>query len=305
MTYSLTMILKAIASNQVARFAPGLYVKLTGQTGRGDSATETATDIAEYFRQCVIDYLGTMGIPQGERASFLQDKVVLEYGPGDIPGVALLLVAHGARKVYCVDRFPLVSIASKNLGVIHQLAGTLGATERRRFDQCFKNPQAPEEGFNPERIEYLVRPNGLSGLQGEVDIVLSRAVLEHVNDLDATFDDMVMAMKPEAVAVHQVDLRSHGLHVSNPLDFLSPPNWLWQLMHSHKGVPNRWRADRYAAIMHRLGIKPTVFQSTEKYSATVVAAQRAKLAAPFRHLDDERLSWQGLWLVFRNERKHA
>ena len=305
MTYSLPMILKAIASNQIARFAPGLYVKLTGQTGRGDSATETAADIAQYFSQCVVDYLDTLGIPQNEKANFLQDKVVLEYGPGDIPGVALLLVAHGARKVYCVDRFPLVSIASKNLGVIHQLAGMLGATERRRFDQCFKNPQAPEEGFNPDHIEYLVRPNGLSGLQGEVDIVLSRAVLEHVNDLDATFDDMVRAMKPGALAVHQVDLRSHGLHVANPLDFLSPPNWLWQLMHSHKGVPNRWRADRYAAIMHRLGIQPIVYRPTEKYPATVVAAQRAKIAAPFRQLDDERLSWQGLWLVFRNERKHA
>jgi predicted TIM-barrel fold metal-dependent hydrolase len=58
MTYSLSMILKAIASNQIARFAPGLYVKLTGQTGRGDSATETEADIAQYFRQCLIDYLG-------------------------------------------------------------------------------------------------------------------------------------------------------------------------------------------------------------------------------------------------------
>lgn len=30
MTYSLPMILKAIASNQIARFAPGLYMKLKG-----------------------------------------------------------------------------------------------------------------------------------------------------------------------------------------------------------------------------------------------------------------------------------
>lgn len=305
MTYSIPTIVKAIASNQIARFAPGLYVKITGQTGRGDSATETAADIAQYFRQCVVDYLDTLSIPQGERASYLQDKVVLEYGPGDIPGVALLLVAYGARKVYCVDRFPLVSIASKNLGVIHQLAGMLGETERQRFNQCFKNPQALEEGFNSEYIEYLVRPNGLSGLQGKVDIVLSRAVLEHVNDLDATFDDMVRAMKPDALAVHQVDLRSHGLHVSNPLDFLSPPHWLWQLMHSHKGVPNRWRADRYSQILSRHGFHSDIFRPTDKYSAEVVSAQRKQLAAPFRHLDDEQLSWQGLWLVFRNKCNHA
>lgn len=299
MTYSLPMILKAIASNQIARFAPGLYVKLTGQTGRGDSATETAVDIAQYFRQCVTDYLDTLNIPQDGRAGFLQDKVVLEYGPGDIPGVALLLVAYGASKVYCVDRFPLVSIARKNLAVIHQLINSLSETERQRLNQCFKNPQAPEVGFNPQRIEYLVRPNGLSGLQGEVDIVISRAVLEHVNDLDATFYVMVQAMKPGALSVHQVDLRSHGLHVANPLDFLSPPNWLWQLMHSHKGVPNRWRADRYQHLIQRLGIVLITFMPTVRFEQSMVSSVRSALALPFHQISDEQLAWQGFWLAFR------
>lgn len=305
MTYSPSMILKAIASNQVARFSPSLYVKLTGQTGRGDSATETAADIAQYFLQCVIDYLDTLGIPPNGRADFLHDKVVLEYGPGDIPGVALLLVAYGARKVYCVDRFPLVSIASKNLDVIHQLANTLTEPERQRFDQCFNNTKAPEAGFNSKHIEYLVRPNGVSGLQGEVDIVLSRAVLEHVNDLDATFDDMVRAMRPGAVALHQVDLRSHGLHVTNPLDFLAPPNWLWQLMHSHKGVPNRWRANRYEQIIERLGVEPIAFKPTVFFNPNQIAAIRPILARHFQQITDEQLAWQGFWLAFRKSCNHA
>lgn len=305
MIYGCQSIFKAILSNQIARIAPSLYVKLTGQTGRGDSSTETAADIAQYFSQCVVDYLDTLSIPQGERASFLQDKVVLEYGPGDIPGVALLLVAYGARKVYCVDRFPLVSISSKNLDVIHQLANMLSEPERQRFDQCFKNPKAPEEGFNPERIEYLVRPNGMSGMQNEVDIVLSRAVLEHVNDLDATFEDMLQAMKPDAISVHQVDLRSHGLHMSNPLDFLSPPNWLWQLMHSHKGVPNRWRADRYEIIIQQLGVKLIIFKPTVQFERSSVSSIRPTLATPFRQVSDEQLAWQGFWLAFRKMNSHA
>lgn len=76
------MILKAIASNQIARFAPGLYIKLTGQTGRGDSSKETAADIAQYFSQCVMDYLDTLGIPQDQRANFLQDKVAIKLATG-------------------------------------------------------------------------------------------------------------------------------------------------------------------------------------------------------------------------------
>lgn len=34
--YSIPMIVKAIANNQLARFAPALYIRLTGQSGRGD-----------------------------------------------------------------------------------------------------------------------------------------------------------------------------------------------------------------------------------------------------------------------------
>jgi hypothetical protein len=304
MVYSLAMILKAIASNQVARFAPGLYVRLTGQTGRGDSATETSIEIAKYFRQCVSDYLDVLGIPQTGLADFLRNKVVLEYGPGDIPGVALLLVAFGARKVYCVDRFPLVSIAKKNLEVIRQLSILLSDAERMRFNRCFKNPDAPENGFNPDSIAYLLRPNGLSDLRNEADIVLSRAVLEHVNDLDATFTDMQQAMRDGALAVHQIDLRSHGLHVDNPLDFLTPPPWLWQLMHSHKGVPNRWRADRYEQIMHRLGVEMITFKPTVLFSEEQVSAIRSRLVSTFTRISDEQLSWQGFWLAFR-KKSHA
>jgi len=303
--YSIPMIVKAVASNQLARFAPALYIRLTGQTGRGDSASETTADIAEYFGQCVADYRDILGIPQSEFADFLRDKVVLEYGPGDIPGVALLLVALGARKVYCVDRFPLVKIASKNLHVIRQLSASLSEQERARFDQCFVNPNAPEEGFNPDRIEYLVRPNGLSGLQDEIDLVLSRAVLEHVNDLEATFLDMQRAMKEGALAVHQVDLRSHGLHVSNPLDFLAPPTWLWQLMHSHKGVPNRWRADRYEQIIRRLGVELIAFKPTTVFDQALVTTIRPDLATPFRQVGNEQLTWQGFWLAFRKVNSHA
>lgn len=297
--YTPIQTLKAIASNQIARFAPGLYVRLTGQTGRGDCASETSAAVAQYFRQCVMDYLDLLGIRQSEGAEFLRDKVILEYGPGDIPGVALLLVAFGARKVYCVDRFPLVRVADKNLQVIRQLAMALSDSERARFDECFADPAAPAEGFNPDRIEYLVRPNGLSGLRQEADLVLSRAVLEHVNDLEATFQDMENAMKVGAVAVHQIDLRSHGLHVANPLDFLVPPSWLWQLMHSHKGVPNRWRANRYETIVRRPGVECMVFRPMTLFSGEDVAAIRPQLPAEFRKVSDEQMAWQGFWMAFR------
>jgi hypothetical protein len=124
-------------------------------------------------------------------------------------------------------------------------------------------------------------------------------VLEHVNDLEATLTDMVTAMRPGALAIHLVDLRSHGLHRSNPLDFLEWPPALWDLMYSAKGVPNRWRVDKYRAIVERLPVDLLALEATRLASPEDVAAMRPRLAWPFRQVSDADLQWLGFWLVFR------
>jgi hypothetical protein len=70
---------------------------------------------------------------------------------------------------------------------------------------CFVDADDPAAGFSQDRIEYLVRPSGLAGLHEAVDFVYSRAVLEHVDSLEATFTDQVKAMRPGALAIHLVD----------------------------------------------------------------------------------------------------
>lgn len=299
MALDLPRIFKAFASNQLARFAPQAYVKLTRQTGRGDRDSETPEAIACYFEGCVDDYFRVLRIPPTGVGAFLRDKVILEYGPGDLPGVAMLLVAKGARKAYCVDRFPLVSIDEKSEAVIRRLAARLSGAEQQRFLACMANPDDPRQGFAVEHVEYLVRPNGLSEMNEAVDLVISRAVLEHVNDLEATFADMVGAMRPGSLSLHQVDLKSHGLHRINPLDFLEYPEWLWNLMYSHKGVPNRWRVDRYREILTKLPLDVLDLHPTALFNKEDVTNVTGRLAAPFRKVSRDDLAWQGFWLSCR------
>jgi SAM-dependent methyltransferase len=294
-------VLQAAASNQLARFAPGLYVRLTGQTGRGAAAEEAPADIAQYFRDCVDAYFEHLRIPRTGISDFLAGKTLMEYGPGDLPGVAALMVARGARKVYCIDRFPLINLTPKNARVLGDLVEGSHGVERDRLVACLANADDPAAGFAPDRIEYLVRPSGLSGLRNAIDLVFSRAVLEHVDDLDATFSDMTAALRPGALAIHQVDLRSHGLHMSNPLDFLAWSPRLWQLMYSEKGVPNRWRVDKFRSILMRLPVDVMELQPTKLASQEHVNAIRADLAPAFRGLSDEDLSCLGLWLVMRKQ----
>lgn len=296
MNFGVQRIVKASASNLLARFAPQAYVKLTRQTGRGDRNSETSKDIADYFRQCVDDYFSQLRIPPDQYTAFLEGKTILEYGPGDLPGVGMLLVAMGAHRVYCVDRFPLVNLDPKSLDVIKCLEANLAEEQRQRFLECFLDSNSPCNGFNPERIRYVVSRNGLSEMTNEVDLVISRAVLEHVNDLQATFADMACAMRPGAFALHLVDLKSHGLHRNNPLDFLEYPQWLWNLMYSHKGVPNRWRVNCYKDIMLHLPFKMLGLHPTAQYPMEQVDAIYNKLAQPFRKLPREELRWHGFWL---------
>lgn len=201
---------KALLSNQLARFAPSTYMRLTQETGRG-GAEQSAVETAAYFARCVEDYRGQLGLDEAQFGPFLKDKSVLEYGPGDIFGVALLMYARGAARVHCVDRFPLHRASVKNLDVYREIVQALDEPARSRANSAFNEFGKPESGFNSDAICYVVSRFGVSGAKRAYDLIISRAVLEHVNDLGRTFQDVANALKPNGTAVHQVDLKSHGL----------------------------------------------------------------------------------------------
>lgn len=289
--------LRAVATNQVARFAPGFYVRWRRETGRGEGGDETPESVADYFTRTFYEYFDVLGVARDDIEPFLSDTCVLEYGPGDVPAVAILMLAHGARRAICVDRFPLHTPSPKSIAVLNTLMAQLEGPRRAGAQAALKDPANVAAGFRDDRLCYMVRPNGLSGLRETADLVISRAVLEHVNDLTATFRDMQAALTDNGRAVHLVDLRSHGLHRGNDLDFLSWPVPLWSLMFSAKGAPNRWRIDRYRAAARNAGLRVMSLQVIERASPETVREARAHLARPFRTLSDDDLSCLQFWLL--------
>lgn len=289
------LIFKAVMTNQIARLAPGYYVKLTAQTGRG-SDEGLSTDIADYFLACVTDYAREWGMDETSFGRFIQGKDVLEYGPGDILGVALICHAFGANTVHCVDRFPLNKISRKNAEVYRAIIEKLPAEFQQRARAAFNDPGQPESGFNADAIQYAVSSDGLSGKTARYDVIISRAVLEHVDQLDATFRDIRQALRPDGVSLHKIDLKSHGLDRYRPFDFLSWPTWLYRMMYSHKGFPNRWRADKYLQAAGAAGLKIKNLRPVETLDLETVNAIRPHLAPEFRELEPSLLSWQSFWL---------
>ncbi|MFD0740492.1 methyltransferase domain-containing protein [Lysobacter koreensis] len=288
---------KAVATNQLARFAPKLYLNLSHETGRGEEDSSDASQNAEYFRRCFDDYRHRLGFDVAQFEAFLRGKAVLEYGPGDVLGVALLLYAHGADYVHCVDRFAREKATAKNIQTYKELLDGLEPAQRKRADGAFNDFGDPASGFNPNRVRYSVTRDGLIGEKNAYDVVMSRSVLEHVNCLDKTIGDMAATLRPDGIAIHKVDLKSHNLDRYLPFDFLTWPESIYQLMHSHKGRPNRWRVDKYKEVVGRSGLRFRTLVDTGRLEADKIERIRPKLAATFRDVPTDELSWLGFWMV--------
>lgn len=293
-------IFKAVLTNLVACSSPKTYVRITGETGRG-LGEETADDVVRYFIECFYAYFEKLNLGPDDIEGYLTGKSVLEYGPGDVPAVALLMIAHGAESAVCVDRFPLINLKPKNVKIMEGLLATLSFDKRKRVDECFSECGNYSSGILPHKMRYVVDANGLSGLENRIDFVYSRAVLEHVNDLGATFQDMKQAMKSDGLAIHLVDLKSHGLHRENQLDFLVWPAWLWHIMFSCKGVPNRWRVDQYRRLLLEQGFGVRLMEPTMLVDRNEIDAVRPFLAPQFKAVNDDDLSWLGFWVIFSKE----
>lgn len=298
----LVLAAKAVLSNQVARFAPSLYVRLTAQTGRGKADTDPAA-VADYYRQCFADYGSQLGLAESARHRFFAGKRVLEYGPGDVLGVALLCYAYGAAQVDCVDRFPLQRISPTNVAIYRRLLDSLPGNIRARAARAFRDPDDPAKGFDPGAINYRVTRDGLVGTTSRYDLVLSRAVLEHVNRLDRTFTDIARALVPDGISIHLVDLKSHGLDRYRAFDFLTWPEWLYRLMYSAKGFPNRWRADSYVRYATEAGLEVVRITPTGCLVEADLAPIRPHLAEALRATPSDQLGWLGFWLILRRRQK--
>ena len=85
-------------------------------SGAGNDCFVARSIVGETGKVTGIDFTEAMlnkAKENAKKAGFSNDtlfenKVIIELGPGDFLGVALLAFSKGADKVYCVDRFPLV-----------------------------------------------------------------------------------------------------------------------------------------------------------------------------------------------------
>lgn len=284
-----------LGRNLAFRHAPALangLMRLTNVTGRGgDAEGEAALD---YFEGVVEDYeriAAHSGVCQGdgEGAEVFNGRTVLELGPGNTRAVAMLARLRGALSVDGYDAFDLQT----------RDPGRLRALYEGLLKRAGEDPSRVDSLLSGGRVHHDAASLKATGRR--YDLVISRAVLEHVRDLTTLHRELRELTTDDAVLIHKIDMRSHGFEWDHELDFLLFPEKLYRSLTTHIGEPNRVRAQGYLDVAQQHGFIPVHVSSTRRISTERVAALRDSLAEPYRSLSPEVLSVLGIWLVLVRE----
>lgn len=238
------------------RYRRGNTALSCGATHRTFDPDESVAYIWGVFR----DYLRYGSL----RPESLNGLRVLEVGPGDNHGVALLFIAFGASQVVTIDRFDAVRDLQQEREIYKHLQSTLPIKARDRLAgvvDSLGNLDATSTTLTRYcgvEVSALEAANVGPGF----DLIVSRAVLEHIHSLERDLETMVRLMSPSGLMLHDIDLRDHGLFTSggmHALTFLTVPDRLYRAMSSDCGLPNRARLSDYQTAFAQLGLAVQVY----------------------------------------------
>lgn len=204
-------------------------------------------EFLDYARRVVQDYI-TYGA-NGD-LSRIEGKSILEIGPGDNLSVALLLLANGAKSVTCVDAFQPKASDEKNRRIYRTLHSSLDPRERSKLDAAVSIGKDGSLSLKNDALSMLYGVRSEQLQQGvknkKFDIILSRAVLEHVSNPEAVWREMHQSLMPDGEMWHKIDFRSHKYYTQiHPLYFLTVPEFWWKLVSSPDPTLNRRRLPFY------------------------------------------------------------
>ena len=229
---SLLRVLKGLAT-----YVPGFY-RVSAESDQGAISARYCYSV--WLRHLVMAH---------ESGLATQPSVVAELGPGDSLGVGLAALLSGASKYFAFDvvryahnqtnvtvfddlvrlfadreripdeaEYPKVEPRLGSYEFPHQvlperrLAEALSGDRLRAIRDAMYSAQTGSDG--PIQIRYFVPWHGLAALAlASVDMIVSQAVLEYVDDLLQTYEAFYHWLAPGGVASLVVDYKSHGTAV--------------------------------------------------------------------------------------------
>lgn len=172
-------------------------------------------------------------------------EVVAELGPGDALGIGICALLSGSKHYVGLDQIPfglgadntllldeLVALFENRTPIPNdiEMPGVYPKLEDYSFPHHILSSEILKISLSETRIQQLrhalssnefdvgnlisyAAPWNSSDLvaPASVDLLLSQAVLEHVNDIDVTYQAMQLWLKPGGIMSHRIDYTSHGI----------------------------------------------------------------------------------------------
>jgi len=226
--------------------------------------------------------------------SSIEGKVVGEIGPGDHIPAAMLFIGAGAKRYVAFDRFQgnISSRSAKNLyDALFQDIHSRHRGMRDRLKAVDIIPDKFPEGYST-LIQYENRPieSALAKYESSFDILFSYNVIEHCYDIEQFAENSFRMLQSSGVAIHRIDFGPHDAWVksSNPFEWLTICDPLWNLTGSRRGVPNRKRFHEICSSLRGVGFTLDTIEK-ELYSEELVSAVQPIMASRFRKMPIESL----------------
>lgn len=236
------------------------------------------------------------GVVASEEA--LAGRRVLVIGVGSTFGFALLLLALGARRVVCIDPFLRDTEREAEERFADHLVGTIawpGARARAAAHLARARSARWPRNFlvDGDAIRFHQVPlepeGGALDADGPFDLILSNAVLEHLQDIDVAMRRFKQLLAPGGGMAHAFGFMSHSLferiHSQHYLTF-SPR--MWRLMTSNGSPPNRASLSHFRRAVNGAGLTGATFEVLQRYSPeeTDYAMRHAHPAVAADNADD-------------------
>jgi SAM-dependent methyltransferase len=250
---------------------------------------------------------------------------VVELGPGDSIGIGLMALLTGAEQYYAVDAVRHASSAT-NLLIFDELVKLLSdrapipsGGEFAEILPGLGDYSFPSKILSEERLAQVLATNRLNRIRNalagnltagpirylapmgrmheipgdSIDLILSQAVMEHVDQLEETYTECSRCLKPGGFMSHQIDLRCHD----------TAPEWnghwkyaelTWRLMRG--GRP--WFINRSPYSTHTKLINQAGFKiHTEIKQSASPGISRRQLADRFKELSESDLTTAGILVL--------
>ena len=211
---------------------------------------------------------------KGDKVCNLNNKRILELGPGSDLGVGLYLLSKSIKEYITIDVNNMIQNVPEQF---YDVFFSYLEKENKNIDKLYLIEELNKtRNKNNNKLDYICRKDFdiVSALGSrKVDIVFSQAAFEHFNDVYETIKAVSVITKPGAIIIAHVDLKTHSRWIrdKDPNNIYRYSKWVYRLFFTH-GTPNRVRPYQYKEALEKNGwenilIKPSATLENSKYSS--------------------------------------